>query len=261
MHQPLDAGIISALKWRYKGRHLGLVIGAFERSQMGSGARGPAPTNATDPCGAGGVAAGAERPVGRSYEARGAESCGLSRGIVNHTSATRCGPGAASVAADVAIDRDTFTCGGARGALRLTIQIAITRGLAASAQGGTPTCQAGANMVAAPTGSTLAPINEPQAVLGFGAAFGGTLSAEPACAAVRSATRAVEFQSRRGPTTAIVAGPNASRPLEALAGGEKQWRAPESAIYADSGPGIGATGWTPDGVWSSSGEWTFDCFR
>jgi len=34
MHQPLDAGIIAALKRRYKGRLLSFVIGAFERSRL-----------------------------------------------------------------------------------------------------------------------------------------------------------------------------------------------------------------------------------
>ena len=34
VHQPLDAGIIAALKRRYKGRLLSLVIGAFERSRL-----------------------------------------------------------------------------------------------------------------------------------------------------------------------------------------------------------------------------------
>jgi len=34
VHQPLDSGIIAALKRRYKGRLLGLVIGAFQGSQL-----------------------------------------------------------------------------------------------------------------------------------------------------------------------------------------------------------------------------------
>ena len=248
LHQPLDSGIIAALERRYQGRLLGLFIGAFERFRLRSGAWSQAPTRASDPCGARGAAAGSERRVVRSYEAGGAESGGPARGTVNLTGATRCGPGAASFADSVSWNRDISAFCVTGGAPRPTIQIAKTRSLAASAQGGTSTGQVGANLVAAPTGSKMAPIDEPQAVLGFGAAFGGTLGAEPSWAAVRSATRAMEFQSRPGPTTAISSGPNASRPLEALAGGEQPGRVPEFAIEADIGPDIGAAGWTPGGV-------------
>jgi len=58
LHQPLDAGIIASLKRRYQGRLLGLVIGAFERFRLRSGAWGQAPTRASDPCGVRGAAAG-----------------------------------------------------------------------------------------------------------------------------------------------------------------------------------------------------------
>jgi len=58
VHQPLDAGIVASLKRRYKGRLLGLVIGAFQGSQLAAVATARTREPPVDPRGVGRPTAG-----------------------------------------------------------------------------------------------------------------------------------------------------------------------------------------------------------
>ena len=238
VHQPPDAGIIAALKRLYKGRLSGLVIGAFERSRLGASSRATA--TPPDPGRAAGATSGAEGAIRHLSRASGAASGAPNGPGAPDGSTVGFGPNAAAVAASRVGSCGSAPNCGASGARSSTGQVSSRGSPSVAAQGGAAVGldEDLSNLAAV---SALGPMGGLRGTVGGGIPFGGTLGAVSAWSALSGAARAAEFRSRSGPTILSSAGSSASRPVEALASANRQWRGAGSATEAVRGPVVSAT--------------------